>query len=381
MRLLHLADLHIGKRVCDFPMIGDQRHVLGQVLDLLRAGVVDALLVAGDVYDKSQPSSEAVALVDWFLQGVADTGVPAIVIPGNHDSAERVAYAGGLLSRQGIHMAPAFDGHIEPVMLADEHGPVAVWPIPFLHPAQIRHFLPDAKTDTYTDAFRALVASLPLDASVRNVAVAHQFVTAAGVTPERSDSEVSVGGLDNVDAGVFDPFDYVALGHIHRAQRVGRDCVRYAGSLLKYSLLEADYDKSAPLVTLGPKEEEPGIELVPLTPLHDLRRIRGPLAKLVSADVVSAADAQDYLHVILTDQDPQVNAMARLRDAYPNVMSIEYDNARTRAAGAQADGPTDEPQEDPLQLFSQFYEAQNGIAPTKRQLAIVEEELEGIGVM
>ena len=272
-------------------MIGDQRHVLGQVLDLLRAGTADALLVAGDVYDKSQPSSEAVALVDWFLQGVADTGVPAIVIPGNHDSAERVAYAGGLLSRQGIHMAPAFDGRIEPVMLADEHGPVAVWPIPFLHPAQIRHFLPDAKADTYTDAFRALVASLPLDASVRNVAVAHQFVTAAGVTVERSDSEVSVGGLDNVDAGVFDPFDYVALGHIHRAQRVGRDCVRYAGSLLKYSLSEADYDKSASLVTLGPKGEGLGIELVPLTPPHDLRRIRGPLAKLVSADVVSAADA------------------------------------------------------------------------------------------
>jgi exonuclease SbcD len=211
--------------------------------------------------------------------------------------------------------------------------------------------------------------------------VAHQFVTAAGVTPERSDSEVSVGGLDNVDAGVFGPFDYVALGHIHRAQRVGRDCVRYAGSLLKYSLSEADYDKSAPLVTLGPKGEGLGIELVPLTPLHDLRRIRGPLAKLVSADVVSAADAQDYLHVILTDQNPQVNAMARLRDAYPNVMSIEYDNARTRAAGAQADGPTDEPREDPLQLFSQFYEAQNGTAPTERQLAIVEEELEGIGVM
>ena len=157
--------------------------------------------------------------------------------------------------------------------------------------------------------------------------------------------------------------------------------MRYAGSLLKYSLSEADYDKSAPLVTLGPKGEEPGIELVPLTPPHDLRRIRGPLAKLVSADVVSAADAQDYLHVILTDQNPQVNAMARLRDAYPNVMSIEYDNARTRAAGAQADGPTDEPREDPLQLFSQFYEAQNGTAPTERQLAIVEEELEGIGVM
>ncbi|MGN0075811.1 MAG: exonuclease SbcCD subunit D [Parafannyhessea sp.] len=381
LRLLHLADLHIGKRVCDFPMLEDQRHALSQVLDLLRGGSVDALLVAGDLYDKSQPSSEAVALVDWFLSGVAATGVPAIVIPGNHDSAERVAYAGSLLARQGIHMAPAFDGNIEPVVLHDELGPVHVWPIPYLHPATIRHFLPDAKTDTYTDAFRSLVSSLPLDAGVRNVAVVHQFVTAAGCTVERSDSEVSVGGLDNVDASVFDPFDYVALGHIHRPQRVGRDTVRYAGSLLKYSLSEADYDKSMPLVTLGPKGEEPDIELVPVRPLHDLRRIRGPLDKLLSPEVVGAQDANDYLHVVLTDENVEVNAMARLRDAYPNVMSITYDNARTRAAGVRTDAADAPAEASPLELFSRFYEEQNGLPLSETQLKIVREELKGIEAM
>lgn len=381
LRLLHLADLHVGKRVCDFPMLEDQRHALSQVLDLLSRGAVDVLLVAGDLYDKSQPSSEAVALVDWFLSGVAATGVPAVVIPGNHDSAERVAYAGTLLAREGVHMAPAFDGHIEPVMLEDESGPVCIWPIPYLHPATIRHFLPDAKAETYTDAFRALVDSLPLDSGVRNVAVVHQFVTAVGCTVERSDSEVSIGGLDNVDASVFDPFDYVALGHIHRPQRVGRDSVRYAGSLLKYSLSEADYDKSIPLVTLGRKGEEPAIELLPVRPLHDLRRIRGPIGELLSPEVVAAQDADDYLHVVLTDENVEVNAMARLRDVYPNVMSIAYDNARTRAAGVHTDAADAPAEASPFELFSRFYEEQNGAPLSKSQQRIVREELKRIEAM
>lgn len=381
MRLLHLADLHIGKRVCEMPMLEDQRHVLRQVLDLLSRHEADVLLVAGDVYDKSQPSSDAVALVDWFLTEVAATGVPAVIIPGNHDSAERVAYAGSLLARQGIHVAPPFAGRIDPVVLEDEHGPVQVWPIPFLRPADIRHHLPDVEATSYDEALRSLVETLPIDAAVRNVAVVHQFVTATGTTVERSGSEVSVGGLDNVDVGVFDAFDYVAAGHVHRAQRIGRDSARYAGSPLKYSLSEADYDKSAPLVTLGRKGEEPTIELVPLEPLHDLRRIRGPLEGLVAPEVVAAADREDYLHVVLTDEHPTIDAMARLRDVYPNVMNIEYDNARTRAAGVRSDAPEAEEEVGPLELFSDFYEEQNGAGLSPRQLGIVTDELERIGVM
>lgn len=381
MRILHIADLHIGKRVCEMPMMEDQRHVLQQVIGLLTEGRADVLLVAGDLYDKSQPSSEAVALVDWFLTEVAATGVPAIVIPGNHDSAERVAYAGSLLARQGIYMAPQFDGTIRPVRLGDEHGAVDFWPIPFLRPADVRHALPDAKADTYTDALRSLVETLPLDDAVRNVAVVHQFITASGTMPARSDSEVSVGGLDNVDVNVFDAFDYVAAGHIHRPQRVGRETVRYAGSLLKYSLSEADYDKSAPLVTLGEKGAEIAVELVPLVPLHDLRRIRGPLESLIAPEVVSAADSQDYLHVILTDENPALDAMARLRSVYPNVMSIEYDNARTRAAGISADAPEPEDEASPLELFADFYHEQNGADLSEEQSDIVREELAKIGVM
>ena len=358
-------------------MIGDQRHVLGQVLGLLRAGTADALLVAGDVYDKSQPSSEAVALVDWFLQGVADTGVPAIVIPGNHDSAERVAYAGGLLSRQGIHMAPAFDGRIEPVMLADEHGPVAVWPIPFLHPAQIRHFLPDAKADTYTDAFRALVASLPLDASVRNVAVVHQFVTAAGVTVERSDSEVSVGGLDNVDASVFDPFDYVALGHIHRAQRVGRDCVRYAGSLLKYSLSEAMNTKSVPVISLGAKGNVT-VETIPLHPMRDLRHIRGPMKKLLSPENVESPG--DFIYVTLTDEDIINDAMQIFQQVYPNTVKIEFDNSHTRQI-EHVDLSEIGNHRSFSELISDFYMQMYGSAISDEEMEIMRQAAKEAGVI
>lgn len=376
MRFLHLADLHIGKSVCEFPMLEDQRHVLGEVVSLLGSGDIDCLLVAGDLYDKTQPSSQAVALVDWFLGGVAGTGVPAVVIPGNHDSAERVAYAGDLLSGAGIHVAPVFDGTIAPVRLSDEHGPVNVWPIPFLRPAEVRHAFDDCSATSYTDAMRHLVGTFELDPAERNVAVVHQFVTATGTQPERTDSELSLGGMDNVDFEVFDSFDYVACGHVHRPQRVGRDACRYAGSPLKYSLSEAAGSKSAPVVSMGAKGEGVSVSLVPLTPLHDLRKVVGPLEELLSDAVVGGADHNDYLHVVLTDQDPIPNALGRLRDRYPNVMSLEYDNSRTRAEGLAADATAAErPEASPLELFEDFFAEQNGRPMSDLQREVVADEL------
>ncbi len=389
MRLLHIADLHIGKRVCEFSMLQDQRHVLSQVVDLVGERGVDVVLVAGDLYDKAVPSAEAVALVDWFLESLAKTGVRVVVIPGNHDSAERVGYASGLLGRQGIHVAPVYDGHISCVELEDEHGPVRIWPIPYLHISTVRHYFPDEKIASYTDALRVVVDDCGLQREdeagrpVRNVAVAHQFVTAGGVSPERCDSELSVGGMDNVDVSVFDAFDYVALGHIHGPQRVGRDAVRYAGSILKYSLSEWRGQKSAVLVELGEPAGDPAIELVPLVPLHDLRRVRGPLERLISPEVAKAegVSREDYLYAVLTDENPEVDAMARLRNAYPNVMSLEYDNARTRAAGLAEDAAPTDDSASPLELFCEFYEQQNGSELTEGQRAIVTEELDRIGVL
>lgn len=382
MKLLHIADLHIGKVVNGFSLIEDQRHALEGVLGIARREGADALLLAGDLYDKSSPSAEAVALLDWFLTSASEAGLPCFAIPGNHDSAERVAYAAGPLARQGIYVAPLFDGAVAHYALEDEHGPVTFWLLPFLRPASVRPHFPDAEIGTdYTAALKAVLGACALDEGQRNVLLCHQFVTAGGDEPERCDSELSVGGLDNVDASAFERFDYVALGHIHRTQRIGRDEVRYAGSLLKYSASETGHVKSATLVTLGPKDAggcAAGIETVPIPPLHDMRRIKGPLEELVSPAVVAAADAEDYLHVTLTDDEPIIDALARLRAVYPNVMSLEYERdraARRGGAEARADEGADAGALDPLDLFERFFEEQTGAKPSRAQHRIAADAL------
>lgn len=379
MRLLHISDLHIGKQVNEFPMIDDQRFMLERILDIIQERAVDALVVAGDIYDRSAPSADAVACVDWFLSAVAKTGAACIVIPGNHDSAERVAYASSLLAENGVYIAPVYNGEITHLEFKDEHGPVTFWLFPFLKPATVRPFFPNEEIDTYTDALRCVVHSCPIDPERRNVALSHQFVTFGGIQPERTDSELSLGGMDNVDANVFTVFDYVALGHVHRPQRIGRDTARYSGSLLKYSTSEIDYPKSAPLVTMGEKGTV-NIELIPLKPLHDMRKIRGPLADLVSDAAVAELSEEEreyYIHAVLTDAFPPVDALSTLRSVYKNVMSISYDNARTRSN--ETHGVADEEGLEslsPVDLFARFYEGQNGESMTDTQRKLVVEALE-----
>lgn len=376
MRLLHLSDLHIGKHVNEFSLLDDQRHVFQYVLDALEPQRIDAVLIAGDVYDKSAPSAEAVALADWFLSALVAHDVAVLVIPGNHDSAERIAYGGKIMERQGLYVAPRYAGEIKQVALQDEHGTVVFWLVPFLRPALVRPYAPDEKIENYTDALRCALEAQALDQNVRNVALAHQFVTAGNDSPERCDSEtVAVGGIDNVDAAVFDGFDYVALGHIHTPQHVGRQTMRYAGSPLKYSFSERA-PKRAPIVTLGAKDSEPEIDYLDLTPLHDMREIRGPLDELVAEDVVAAAPADDYLHVTLTDENPPLDALARLRAVYPNVMTLDFDNARTRAAETSQVGQGTDKEASPLELFRTFFAEQNGSDLTPTQDKIVRRALD-----
>lgn len=381
MRLLHLSDLHIGKRVNEFSMLEDQRYALEGVLQTVRERDVDALLVAGDLYDKSAPSAEAVALVGWFLSEAADTGATVLVTAGNHDSAERVAYGSSFFAQRGVFLSPLYAGSISPIVLEDEHGPVAFWLIPFLKPATVRPWFPDEDIETYTDALRCAVGSCTLDPTLRNVALSHQFLTYGGVEPERCDSELSLGGMDNVDSSVFDDFDYVALGHIHRPQRVGRDEVRYSGSLLKYSFSEANDRKSAPLVELGPKGQV-SIELVPIVPRHDLRTLHDTLEALLAAADEQGGGTEDYLNVVLTDEHPILDALSRLRRVYPNIMGISYDNRRTRLGGrAGAPAVQDTSKIDPLELFERFYLDQNGSPMTDNQRALAIGALETAQVM
>lgn len=355
MKFLHLADLHLGKRVNGFSMLEDQAHILRQILAILDDEQPDGVLIAGDVYDKSVPSVEAVGLLDGFLTELRARGVPVLLISGNHDSPERLAFGGRVMDSCGIHISPVYDGALAPVTLQDAFGPVHVWLLPFVKPAHVRRWFPDADIESYTDAMAEAVAHMDIDTAARNVLVTHQFVTGGA----RSGSEeLSVGGTDNVDSGVFAPFDYVALGHLHGAQHIGRETIRYAGSPLKYSFSETRQHKSVTVVTLGEKGDVQ-VRTVALTPLRELREIRGSYDELTARSFYEHTTYRsDYLHLILTDEQDVFDAMSRLRTIYPYLMTLDYDNARTRAAGGMF-VPAGMERRTPLELFEALYKRQN----------------------
>lgn len=354
MKLIHLSDLHIGKRVNEVSMLEDQAYILAQILNILDQEQPDAVLICGDVYDKSIPPAEAVSLFDEFLCQLARRKVAVFLISGNHDSPERLAFAGRLLDASGIHLAPVYHGEIAPIVLSDAHGPVYFWLLPFLKPSHVRRFFPDTAIESYTDACRTVLQQLPLDPEARNVLLAHQFVTGS-LTCESE--QISVGGTDNVDAAVFSDFDYVALGHIHSPQNIGTPRIRYCGTPLKYSFSECSQQKSVTVAELGPKGRL-HLRTVALTPRHDLRQIRGSYAQLTDRAFYQGTAVEDYLHIILTDEDDVPEAAARLRAIYPNLMKLTYDNARTRA-GVPIDCAADVQKKSPLELFAQLYEQQN----------------------
>ena len=374
MKFLHLADLHLGKRVNGFSMLEDQAHILRQILAILDDEQPDGVLIAGDVYDKSVPSVEAVELLDGFLTELCARGVPVLLISGNHDSPERLAFGGRVMDSCGIHISPVYDGALAPVTLHDEFGPVHVWLLPFVKPAHVRRWFPDADIESYTDAMAEAVAHMDIDTAARNVLVTHQFVTGGA----RSGSEeLSVGGTDNVDSGVFAPFDYVALGHLHGAQHIGRETIRYAGSPLKYSFSEARQHKSVTVVTLGEKGDVQ-VRTVALTPLRELREIRGSYDELTARSFYEHTTYRsDYLHLILTDEQDVFDAMSRLRTIYPYLMTLDYDNARTRAAGGMSVSVETE-RRTPLELFEALYQRQNHRPMSEVQRAYIAQLMEQI---
>lgn len=374
MKFLHLADLHLGKRVNGFSMLEDQAHILRQILAILDDEQPDGVLIAGDVYDKSVPSVEAVELLDGFLTELRARGIPVLLISGNHDSPERLAFGGRVMDSCGIHISPVYDGALAPVTLQDAFGPVHVWLLPFVKPAHVRRWFPDADIESYTDAVAEAVAHMDIDTAARNVLVTHQFVT--GGTRSGSE-ELSVGGTDNVDSGVFAPFDYVALGHLHGAQHIGRETIRYAGSPLKYSFSEARQHKSVTVVTLGEKGDVQ-VRTAALTPLRELREIRGSYDELTARSFYEHTTYRsDYLHLILTDEQDVFDAMSRLRTIYPYLMTLDYDNARTRAAGGMS-VPAETERRTPLELFEALYQRQNHQPMSEVQRAYIAQLMEQI---
>lgn len=367
MKLIHLSDLHLGKRVNEFSMIDDQRHVLDQILCVIDAERPDAVLIAGDVYDKPVPTAEAVALLDWFLVELSGRELQVFVISGNHDSAERMAFGGRLMEQSGVHLAPVYDGTVARWTLTDEHGPVHLYLLPFVKPVHVRRCFPEREIETYTDAVAAAVEAMDVDPAARNVLVTHQFVTGAA----RCESEeVSVGGSDNVDASVFDKFDYVALGHLHGPQTVGRETVRYCGTPLKYSFSEVHHKKSVTVVELGEKGTVT-VRTVPLTPRRDLVELRGTYEDVTRRDFYEGTGYGDsYVHITLTDEEDVPDALGKLRLIYPYLMKLDYDNQRTHAAGVGDEGGNLQ-RRSPMELLEEFYELQNGqpMGQEQRQFA------------
>ena len=373
MKLIHLSDLHLGKRVNEYSMLEDQTDILSKILTVIDEEKPDGVLIAGDVYDKSVPSAEAVVLFDEFLTQLAGRDLEVFIISGNHDSPERMAFGSRLMDRSGIHLSQVYSGKVTPYVLTDGHGSVYVYMLPFVKPAHVRRFFGE-EILTYTDAVATAIDHMEPDPTARNILITHQFVTGAF----RSESEeISVGGTDNVDASVFEGFDYVALGHIHSPQNCGSERIRYCGTPLKYSFSEAKDQKSVTVVELGEKGSLT-VRTVPLIPKRDMVEIKGSYEEITLKSFYEDTTYQDdYLHITLTDEEDVVDAIGKLRVIYRNLMKLDYDNKRTRSA-ARVEGAEDVETRSPLQHFASLYELQNNQAMNDEQKKFMEALIEQI---
>ena len=357
MKFIHLSDLHLGKRVNEFSMLEDQEYILRQILKTADKEQVEAVLIAGDVYDKQVPSAEAVRLFDWFLTQLNSRKLPVFVIGGNHDSVERLSFGAQIMEESGVYLTQSYDGKVVPVRLEDEYGPVNLWMLPFLKPAMVKRFFSEQDIVTYQDALETVIGNMELNREERNLLIAHQFVTGAVTGGSEDSVEVFVGGVENVDASVFADFDYVALGHIHRAQSAGGEQIRYSGTPLKYSFSEIRHEKS---VTIAELKEKGSLTVhqEPLKPLHDMRELRGSYEELVLRENYQGTDLEDYLHVILTDENDIPDVIGRLRSIYPNIMKLDYDNQRTRR-NQELMKEEAAVEQSPMELLGQFFSQQN----------------------
>ena len=331
MRLIHLGDLHLGKSLGDFDLIEDQRYILDRILEIVDKNNIDGVLIAGDVYDRAIPSEAATNLLDYFLKSLAERNVKTFMISGNHDSDDRLNYGSSLFAANQIYISAQFKGSLYKQTVNDEFGEVNIYLLPFVKASQVRHFYPEEKIENYDAAVRTILKHTDIDYEKRNVIVAHQFVAGKGTDPELGGSEgagtLSVGLVEKISYDCFDGFDYVALGHIHSPQSVGREEVRYSGSPLKYSLSEVNNDKSVPMITLGDKGDVK-IELLKLRPLRDMRHLKGPIEKLLDKSNISRPE--DFIYATLTNEEIINDAMGIMQQVYPNTVRIVYDNSRTR---------------------------------------------------
>ena len=377
MKLMHLSDLHLGKLVLEQSMIDDQKYILNQIIDIVKKEQVDIVLIAGDVYDKSIPTIEAVNLFSDFLTRLYKSKVLVFVISGNHDSKDRLSFGNELFVDNGIYIEGIFNGNLRCKTINDKDGKLNIYMLPFIKPVEIKRFYPDEIIDTYEDAIKCILKHSSINKSERNIIMVHQFVTSLGEAVIRSDSEsISLGGIDNIDVTLFKDFDYVAMGHIHGPQKVGRETVRYSGSPLKYSFSEVNQKKSVCIIEFNSKENI-NISKIPLIPIRDMRVIKGPFDKLISKEIVNLENKNDYLDVVLTDDDYIINAIGKLRKFYPNILKLEYEN-KISSNEVLDNIDIDKSNMSPIDLFSEFYKMQNGIELSTKKKKIIEEVIKEV---
>ena len=380
MKFLHISDLHIGKKFRETDFTEDQTYILNEIIHIVDDIKPDGIFIAGDIYDRSVPTANAVNLFDDFLTRLEMRSIRIFMISGNHDSPERLNFGKEIMGKNGIHIAGAFRGKPDRITLEDEFGSISIYLLPFVKPSIVSYYLKDADTATYEKAVKAVIDAAQIDVNQRNILIAHQFVTNQGVEPEQSDSELlSVGGLDNIDVSVFDSFDYVALGHIHGPQKIGRETVRYCGTPLKYSFSECNHKKSVTCIEIGNKGDIK-LSYLPLHPKRDMRIIKDNIDNLLNDEKYTGMNCEDYIQAIITDDEEVYDPMGRLRKVYPNILILERENARTRInEDSRTSAAGDVANRTPLDLFEEFFKNQNNVELNDRQRKIVMEILTELG--
>lgn len=372
MKILHTSDLHLGIRIYERSLLEDQKAVLAQIVETAQSEQTDVCLIAGDVFDRSVASEEAVCLFDDFLTRLKEAGQRVIVISGNHDSAERIAFGNRIMNAGGIYLSPVYTGRIEPVLLEDGYGTVAFHPIPFLKPANVRPFSDKELGDDYNLAMQHVVGSCTIDRDCRNVAIVHQFITNA--EPAGSERRMVVGGVDNVEASIFKDFDYVALGHLHRAQHCGEPQIRYSGTPMPYSFAEANDEKSVSIIEMKEKGNLE-IKTIPITPPHAWKMLRGTFAELTDPSFFRGKGMDEaYIHITLTDEEDVYDAIGRLRSIYPNLLELQYDNSRTRSTELPEEALSAAAEKKPIEFVRELFNIQNNAEMSPEQ----ERYLEGL---
>lgn len=377
MKILHLADLHIGKMIYEQSLLEDQKYMLQQIIEIVEQEKIEAVLIAGDIYDRSVPPGEAVEVLNDFLNTlIKQLKVKVFMIAGNHDSKERLNFGSRILENDGLYIQTNYDGQIRKVALSDQ---INVYLLPFLKPIEVRPYFPDEKIENYNDAMKCIMQNETIDSSKINLLMAHQFVTNCQNSPERCDSEVTpVGGIENVEVSNFDAFDYVALGHIHGPQRIGKDTIRYAGTMLKYSFSEVNHHKSAVMITIDEPTKKLDYALLPLKPLRDMRVLKGPIQELLKPENYQGTNTDDYIKAILTNSEAIYDAIGQMRKVYPHTFSLEIENCQTSFGQEEWQKLEKIKKKSEFELFEDFYQFQNNRPLDEEQTKMVQDAIQKV---